>query len=89
MKDVLLPISAPTLVSAAVGRFGIKVNIFQSDTDSDSSYPNPEFIVATSINRTGIHGRRPDEDQEKPEKILANSESSRVSDRVVRGPSGP
>ena len=54
MKDVLLPISAPTLVSAAVGRFGIKVNIFQSDTDSDSSYPNPEFIVATSINREDL-----------------------------------
>ena len=54
MKDVLLPISAPTLVSAAVGRFGIKVNIFQSDTDSDSSYSNPEFIVATSINREDL-----------------------------------
>jgi len=31
-----------------------KVNIFQSDTDSDSSYPNPEFIVATSINREDL-----------------------------------
>ena len=77
MKDVLLPISAPTLVSAAVGRFGIKVNIFQSDTDSDSSYPNPEFIVATSINRAGIHGpgsRKfmnfgPGLDQEKSERF--------------------
>ena len=54
MKDVLLPLSEITLVSAAVSRFGIKLNILQSDTDSDSSYPNPEFIVATSINREDL-----------------------------------
>ena len=54
MKDVLLPLSEATLVSAAVSRFGIKLTILQSDTDSDSSYPNPEFIVATSINREDL-----------------------------------
>ena len=54
MKEVLLPLATPTLVSSAVNRFGIKLNIVQSDTDSDSGYNLPEFIVATSVGRDSL-----------------------------------